>query len=76
MDVIDAVPATDPLEYVRGQLAGLSTRQIMQIALDVGMTPQTVKTVQTGGRDPMYSTVKRLHTMLKEKPIKQNVAHG
>lgn len=60
-------PSADMLDYVRKNLQDLSSSQYMRIAADAGLALQTVMTVATAKRDPMYSTVKRLHEILLKR---------
>lgn len=54
-----------PIEYVRAALADMPAKDITRIAADSEVSPRTIEYIKKG-RDAHYSTVMKLHAILKK----------
>lgn len=61
--------ASDPIDFVRAVLAPMSPKQLIRIAADTDLSPRTLDNIRKG-RDANYSTVMKLHELLKQHAAK------
>lgn len=56
---------TDPIDYVRASLVPMTPKELIRIAADTDLSPRTLDNIRKG-RDANYSTVMKLHDLLKK----------
>ena len=62
-----------PIVFVRASLAGLSPKELTRIAADSDISPRTLVNIQKGS-GAQYSTVMKLHDLLKKAEIEAQAA--
>ena len=62
----ETASAAGPLEYVRRRLEEIPGGERPRLAVNAGISLQTLYNILKGERDPKYSSVMALHKVLKE----------
>jgi len=60
-------PDNGPLVYVRSRLAAMKAQELTRIAAESDLSLRVVCYIRDGQRSGLYTTVMRLHDLLKQK---------